>query len=199
MGTHCKDIKECLKPEHADRWDMISEQLFEKVSPLHQSGLFKLEYCCTFALYRSGKSYLIKNRLEHQGGNRMIKMRSISRKAHEHLPDEVFSQNVRENVVVVRTNTMRPLPSMEVAMIRESKTLCNTLNFRRNFGVNCFTKEFYSRKMSSLFFRIPTIRYHGAKSLDTEWKATTTTSTGGKKTNKHVTLDDDDDDDLEFY
>lgn len=61
----------------------------------------------------------------------MVRARSVPHKKQKLMPDELFRQDPRKNVTVVRTCSMRPSRGMEIYMLHESRTLSHTLNFKR--------------------------------------------------------------------
>jgi hypothetical protein len=121
------DFRNLIKPEYKDDYEKIAWELFEdEQSETHQSGLFKLEGLYLLALFRTIKCYLLENEVE-----RRVRLRSIPTRMHSGMESRIFTQNPDTNAAVVRTTCMRPTEGLEVCLMRESRTVSNSLNAKR--------------------------------------------------------------------
>jgi hypothetical protein len=156
VGCSRPDFSSLVKDECKHNYDKIASFLFEdEDSAVEQSSKFKIEGVWRSALFRTTKAYRLDEPVDVAGKN-VVRMRSISTKAHKYLEPTMFSQDPRINSKSVRTVSMRPSLAGEINVLRESKSLSHCLNFKRR----CLARDLH------IFAKKTTIRTNNKRFRD---------------------------------
>jgi hypothetical protein len=120
-------LEACLASDTAENRNALSSLLEETSNPMHQSGKLKEEGWFSGLLVRSLKNYFLFGEISAETRRAL----GVPRRTQARLHPRHFGQDVRANMPVIRTTSMRPTIGMKIVLLEESKTISHPLMFKR--------------------------------------------------------------------
>ena len=132
--VHHAVLADNLKAEYRSDAEAILKTIFEDPdSAVEQTGKLKIEGWFVVGYWRTGKVY----RLVKAGDeDPYVRLRSIPRSKHQLLEPRHFGLDPLTNTARVRSTAMRLTTGSEIVVLKESRSLSTSLNFKREMTVN---------------------------------------------------------------
>jgi hypothetical protein len=124
--TALENVADCLRPGLDP--SVLDKVMADPRHERHQGGKMKHESTHTAGLFRCPKCYYLAGEV---GEPVMKRMRGVQRRIQFHLCPAHFGQDVRENVAVTHSVSLRPTRGFQMTLLEEDKSLSHCLNLKR--------------------------------------------------------------------
>jgi hypothetical protein len=140
MATNGPEFKDCLKNDLTESekssvlYDLFGDSYSSSNStqPPHYAGKLLIEGVHTLGYFRNIISYY----LEDDDNKKHVRMKGVPRFIQSKLSPSIFTQNIFDNSLNIRSTALRVTPGNEIIMVKESRSLPCSLNLRKCMHVS---------------------------------------------------------------
>lgn len=141
-----RTIRDTLIADTEAEKDSIMASLMEDPeSDTHQAGLFKIEGVFQAGRFKAVKTYQLTHPVDSKNPPVLTRMLGVTRKIHDQMDGESFSQDVSQNTKLYETVNLKATMSHVMTLMSETRSFNHPLNLKRKQVVSQWGRFFKNK------------------------------------------------------